>query len=369
MATNTQKTSNVPNLRFPGFEGEWEEKKLGDICQMQAGKFVSATEIFEKPQEALFPCFGGNGLRGYTKSFNYNGRYSLIGRQGALCGNVTLTNGKFHATEHAVVVKPSSDLDTGWLYYLLNHLNLNQYATGAAQPGLSVQNLEKVGVTISNSAEEQQKIFSFLSIIDQRIQTQNKIIKELKTLMKGMLERLFTQDLRFNSLNGEAFSEWQTKKLSDVLSIGNGKDYKHLGQGKIPVFGTGGIMTYVDSFLYDGETVCIGRKGTIDAPLYYKGKIWTVDTLFYTHSFLGVIPKFIFYIFQRVNWKEYNEASGVPSLSKSTIEKIDIEIPSIAEQNYISDFLSTIEKKIQKEEILLSYYQKQKNYLLRNIFI
>ena len=187
--------------------------------------------------------------------------------------------------------------------------------------------------------------------------------------MGGMIERLFAQDLRLNNLNGHAFSSWQIKKLSEILSIGSGKDYKHLGKGEIPVFGTGGIMTYVDSFLYDGETVCIGRKGTIDAPLYHKGKIWTVDTLFYTHSFLDVIPKFVFYIFKRINWKEYNEASGVPSLSKSTIEKIDVQIPSIAEQNCICDFLSTIEKKIQIEEMLLKNYQKQKIYLTKNLFI
>ena len=81
-------------------------------------------------------------------------------------------------------------------------------------------------------------------------------------------------------------------------------------------------MTKVNEFLYDGETVCIGRKGTIDKPMYYNGKIWTVDTLFYTHKFRSTIPKFIFYLFQQINWKLYNEASGVPSLSKATIEKL-----------------------------------------------
>ena len=84
---------------------------------------------------------------------------------------------------------------------------------------------------------------------------------------------------------GEFEGEWEEKKLREVLTIGSGKDYKHLGVGNIPVFGTGGLMTTVDAFLYDGETVCIGRKGTIDKPMYFKGKIWTVDTLFYTHSF------------------------------------------------------------------------------------
>ena len=86
------------------------------------------------------------------------------------------------------------------------------------------------------------------------------------------------------------------KRLGSLLTIGSGKDYKHLGAGDVPVFGTGGIMTKVNAFLNDGETVCIGRKGTIDKPMYFNGKIWTVDTLFYTHSFKMQYPNsFIIY--------------------------------------------------------------------------
>jgi len=78
--------------------------------------------------------------------------------------------------------------------------------------------------------------------------------------------------------------------IGDVLKVGNGKDYKHLAEGDIPVFGTGGYMLSVNDFLYDGDSVFIGRKGTINKPFFYSGKFWTVDTLFYTHSFNKVIP-------------------------------------------------------------------------------
>ena len=118
----------VPELRFAEFKesGEWEEKTLKDVCQMKAGKFVSASEINAIKDDDLFPCYGGNGLRGYTTSFTHDGSYSLIGRQGALCGNVLLVNERFHATEHAVVVTPEEKIDTCWLYYMLVKLNLNQ---------------------------------------------------------------------------------------------------------------------------------------------------------------------------------------------------------------------------------------------------
>lgn len=163
--------------------------------------------------------------------------------------------------------------------------------------------------------------------------------------------------LRFPEFKGE----WETKEIGEILTIGNGRDYKHLKYGNIPVFGTGGLMTKVDDYLYDGETVCIGRKGTIDKPIYFNGKIWTVDTLFYTYDYKLSSVKFIYNIFQRINWKNYNEASGVPSLSKSTIEKIEITIPTLPEQTRIASFFTVLDKKIaelKQKKNLLEQYKK-----------
>ena len=105
-------------------------------------------------------------------------------------------------------------------------------------------------------------------------------------------------------------------------------------------------MTSVSDYLYDGETAFIGRKGTINKPYFYKGKFWTVDTLFYTHSFNGVTPHFVYCLFQTINWLRYNEASGVPSLSKDTIEKIKVHIPQIEEQQKISHLLFLLDERI-----------------------
>lgn len=148
--------------------------------------------------------------------------------------------------------------------------------------------------------------------------------------------------MRFPEFEGE----WEVKKLGEILKVGSGRDYKHLKEGNIPVFGTGGYMTSVNEFLFDGESVCIGRKGTINKPFYYNGKFWTVDTLFYTYSYKNVLPKFVFNVFEQINWLMYNEASGVPSLSKSIIEQIEISIPDISEQTKIASFLSLIDERI-----------------------
>ena len=128
-------------------------------------------------------------------------------------------------------------------------------------------------------------------------------------------------------------------------------------------------MTFVDEFLYDGESVGIGRKGTIDKPVFLTGKFWTVDTLFYTHSFEGVLPKFIFAIFQRINWQKYNEASGVPSLSKKTIEKIEISFPSLPEQQKIAESLTAIDTKIEALTQRLEATKEFKRGLLQKMFV
>ncbi len=188
-----QEGQKEPNYRFPEFEkdGEWVETKLGEVCNMQAGKFVRASEIKENLTDGLFPCYGGNGLRGYTKSYTHSGKYSLIGRQGALCGNVNLVDGTFHATEHAVVVTPEEGADTDWLYYVLILLNLNQFATGQAQPGLSVSNIEMVELKIPLNPKEQQKIASCLSALDELINAQAEIIEQLQQHKKGLMQGLF----------------------------------------------------------------------------------------------------------------------------------------------------------------------------------
>jgi len=145
-----------------------DPKRLNQICEMKAGKFVKADNINKKYETGLYKCYGGNGLRGYTETFTNQGQFSLVGRQGALCGNVHLVSGKFHATEHALVIYPAIDINALWLHYQLLFMNLNQYATGTAQPGLSVKNLNSIEIILP-SLSEQNKIVTAIEKIEKKI--------------------------------------------------------------------------------------------------------------------------------------------------------------------------------------------------------
>lgn len=183
----------LPEWRFPEFSNGdgWTKASLSKICIMQAGKFIKASEISNEQKNNMYPCYGGNGLRGYTLTHNCSGDYPLIGRQGALCGNVTFATGDFYATEHAIVVTANQKIDEKWLYYLLDYLQLNQYATGQAQPGLSVQTLEKVTAFYPRDVEEQKKISNCLSEVDTMITEQSNKIEHLKAHKKGLMQGLF----------------------------------------------------------------------------------------------------------------------------------------------------------------------------------
>ena len=176
--------------------------------------------------------------------------------------------------------------------------------------------------------------------------------------------------LRFKDNNGNDYPQWEKKLIKDILKIYHGKDYKNEPNEKklYPVLGTGGIITYIDKFLCDWECVLIGRKGTINKPQYMKTPFWSVDTLFYSKPKLKQNPKFQYYLFQNINWKIYDESTGVPSLSASTIEHINRFIPIYAEQEKIASFFSTIDKKIENLTNTITSLENQKKGLLQQIF-
>ncbi|MDM8283545.1 restriction endonuclease subunit S [Ligilactobacillus salivarius] len=150
--------------------------------------------------------------------------------------------------------------------------------------------------------------------------------------------------------------------------MNSGRDYKQLNSGNIPVYGTGGYMLSVNDKLSDTDAVGIGRKGTIDKPLYLKAPFWTVDTLFYCTSKENSDVKFIYLLFQIINWKRYDESTGVPSLSKNTISNIKTYVPKIKEQDHISKLFFSLDNTLQLHERKCEELALIRKALLQKLF-
>ena len=172
----------------------WDTKSLGDICELKAGKNIKAADIFEEATEELYPCYGGNGLRGYVKSYSHEGNINLIGRQGALCGNVKFAMGKFYATEHAVVTQPKVEMNSYWLYFVLTELNLNRLATGAAQPGLTVGALNEVQIPVVDIRLQNQFV-DFVNQVDKLKFEMENSLKELEDNFNSLMQKAFKGEL------------------------------------------------------------------------------------------------------------------------------------------------------------------------------
>lgn len=163
--------------------------------------------------------------------------------------------------------------------------------------------------------------------------------------------------------------DWEQCKLSDILKVNSGKDYKHLDQGNIPVYGTGGYMLSVNESLSNIDAIGIGRKGTIDKPQYLKAPFWTVDTLFYLTALDKHSILFLYYLMQLIPWKKFDESTGVPSLSKTTIDNINGYVPSnLKEEELISALFSQLDKSITLHQRKLEKLKLAKKALLQKLF-
>ena len=375
---------NIPKLRFPGFKGEWEKIKLGKLAE-KIGDGLHGTPIYSDDSDICF--INGNNLTNgkieitdKTKKVDYaifkkndkslNENTILISLNGTI-GNIAKYNNEKVMLGKSVGYFNFKE-STNFYFHVFHTDKIQNFfiseLTGSTIKNLSLKTLRGT-IFPFPSPLEQQKIASFLSAVDEKIQQLSRKKELVEQYKKGVMQQLFSGKLRFKDENGTDYADWEEKKLGDVLKIGSGKDYKHLEKGNIPVFGTGGYMLSVNKFLYKGETVFIGRKGTIDKPFYFNGEFWTVDTLFYTHSFKNAIPKFIYCVFQQINWKLHNEASGVPSLSKSTIEKLKFDFPCVQEQQKIANFLSGIDDKIENTKQEINQMQNFKKGLFQQLFV
>ena len=377
----------APKIRFKEFSENWGSKKIIELADYVDYRGKTPKKV----ESGVLLVTAKNIKQGYldysaSQEFIEESAFDDVMRRGKVELNDVLITTEAPLGNVASVDRTDIALAQRVIKYrgktgLLDNLFLKQKflsesfqeilkskATGGTVQGIKGSVLHQIPLIVP-SKEEQTKIATFLSAVDEKISQLSQKLHLLGQYKQGMMQKLFSQQIRFKANDGSEFGDWEILKFKDVITIKYGKDHKKLKDGDIPVLGTGGIMRYVDSYLYDGESILIGRKGTIDKPQFISGKFWTVDTLFYTEIGEKIRPKFAFQQLLLVNWLNLNEATGVPSLNTTSIGNIELKVPCLEEQTKIANFLSAIDQKIEVVAQQIEQAKQWKKGLLQQMFV
>ena len=364
--------------------------KLGEVCLLKAGKFVSANDISPEYNKGLYPCFGGNGIRGYVADYTHDGEFPLIGRQGALCGNVNLAFGKFHATEHAVVVQPKIEMNVHWLYYALNAMNLGQYATGAAQPGLAVSKLETLSIEIPNISE-QNKIAQTLYKVEQLVNFRKQQLAKLDELVKARFVEMFgdaklnpnnlpccslSEYIVFLTSGSRGWSQYFTDSGEYFITIKNVKNCKITLQDVqcvTPPDNAEAKRTRVqENDLLMSITADLGRTGIVTKEIAEHGA--------YINQHLTCIrlkqdklnPLYVAYYMESDAGKEQfiakNQSAVKAGLNFNAINSLKLMVPPLSLQNEFAAFVERVDQQKQTVQQSLEKLELMKKALMQEYF-
>ena len=306
-----------------------EFMELGEVADIEKGKQLNKSLL---SKNGKYPVMnGGINLSGYWHEYSHEADTTVISQGGASAGYVNWMNTSFCAGAHAfVIIAKEKYVLKRYVYHYLkkNQQNFMQSQYGAGIPALAKSELEAFRFPVP-PLEVQREI---VRILDCFTLLTAELTAEL-TARKKQYEFYCNFLLNFDD-------SVDFKELGKVLVIKNGKDYKNFGTGNIPVYGSGGIMTYIDTFLFNKPSVLIPRKGSLQNLFYLDEPFWNVDTIFYTDINCDiVIPKFVYYFLKTQNLERLNNAGGVPSLTQGVLNKLKIPIPSLPTQRKIVEVL------------------------------
>ena len=382
---------------------DWEVKEIKDFADVTTGNKNTQDAV----ENGKYPFYVRSPIVERINDYSFDSEGIITAGDGVGTGKVFhYAKGKFVLHQRAYLIHNFKDVEPKYFYFNFSknfYERVHSMTAKSSVDSVRREMITKMQIPIPPTLAEQQRIANALSDVDALISTTEKLIQKKKDIKQGTMQQLLTGKKRLPGFGekqadlfvpngthtkevkdvspeqirlsakmkqtelGEIPEDWEVKSLGEMLKIGHGKDYKNLKSGDVPVYGTGGYMTSVNGFLYEGETVCIGRKGTIDKPQYHFGKIWTVDTLFYTYDFKSLNPKYLFYKFCLIDWLSMNEASGVPSLTAKNIEDIQIAIPTEEEQTAIANVLSSMDKEIETLNTKLEKYRNLKTAMMQQL--
>ena len=318
--------------------------------------------------------------REYKEKYSYPKKGDILISAAGTIGKTVIFDGEdsyFQDSNIVWIENDESKVTNQFLYYFLQ---TNPFITtnGSTIKRLYNDNLRDTKIPNVPSIQQQNQITDILGTLDKKIQTNNQINQELESMAKTLYDYWFVQ-FDFPDLNGKPYKSsggkmvyhpelkreipegWGVEKLSHFLTIKNGKDHKHLQDGKFAVYGSGGIMRTVADYLYSGESILFPRKGTLNNVMYVNEKFWTVDTMFYSEVNKNNSALYVFYSVKDIDFNKLNTGTGVPSMTSSILYDLNIIVP---EENILEKFNTIVKQNY--ETIKLNSIQNQELIQLRD---
>ena len=344
-------------LLLPVYVHSWEQRKVREVTDRYDNLRIPVAASLRVA--GTTPYYGANGIQDYVDGYTHDGEFILVAEDGANDLKnypVKCVKGRIWVNNHAHVLQGKYDCaDNQFLAYAISQADIESLLVGGGRAKLNAETLMGIDLLLPNKAE-QIRIGKYLAQLDNLITLHQR---EFAFLCKE-------KSKKFRYIK----NAWEQRKLGDVVDVRSGKDYKHLSEGNIPVYGTGGFMLSVNQALsYDEDAIGIGRKGTIDKPYILKAPFWTVDTLFYAIPREKVDLNFAFDVFQNIDWKKKDESTGVPSLSKTAINEIDVLVPQYDEQQPLGQFFNRIDNLITLHQRELEKLKNLKKACLEKMFV
>ena len=361
--------TNVPEIRFAGFTDPWEQRKLGSIAASfdyglnaaateydGQNKYLRITDIDDTTHEFLKSDLT-TPLADLAMSADYLLEEGdlLFARTGASVGKTYLYrqyDGTVYFAGFLIRARIGESADPEFVYQATLTDAYKKYVAitsqRSGQPGVNAQEYADYQLMLPSRTEQQQIGMTLRS-----------------------LDNLITLHQR-KRCNGPFMHPlvWEQRKFSEIVDVCSGRDYKHLNEGPIPVYGTGGYMTSVcEALSHNRDAVGIGRKGTIDKPYLLKAPFWTVDTLFYAIPKPDINLEFALCSFLNVDWKSKDESTGLPSLSKEAINETVLRVPNAVEQNHLGSFFTDLDSLITLHQRKLELLRNTKKSLLDRMFV
>ena len=341
-----------PSIRFPEFTGEWEKCKIEDITDA-----VSSGKSKNHFSNGEYNLYGSTGIIGRTDKALYDGKLVLVARVGANAGFLQIINEPCGITDNTLILKPKG-IDAFYLYYFLQHFNLNRLIFGSGQPLITGGMLKKVKVSLG-TISEQSKIVKFLSLLDERIAVQSRLIDRLQSLMIGIAQKI-------------AHSNKPNVRISDCLECSSSalQESEVNKTGKYPVYGANGIVGYIDKYHTQNEAIYIIKDGSgVGGVSYVTGKCSSTGTLNILQAKNGHSLKYLYYLLKVFNFVPYKTGMAIPHIYFKDYGKAKIFCPAYPEQLEYAKLLSSIDGNLRIALDSLKNFNLQKQYLLRHMLI